>query len=290
MTDTTSHSDEPVTGRASANGIELYYELRGAGTPLLMIPGAGGDGGTYAAVAGLLAEHFTVITYDRRGNSRSGRPPAWSATSPDEQADDAAALLRALRLAPAHVFGSSSGATITLNLALRHPEVVRSAVAHEPPKIGVMPERDELLALLRERAEAARQRGGYRASMADFSGWLTGTTREREHDLAERTLGNGEVWVTRELGVVDRWDPPAGLTADRRVPVTVAVGSEGGTDLHQELLGRYRAALEELAAGIGAAFTAMPGGHVPYATHIPAFLPRLTRLLTEAESGTANRT
>lgn len=110
------------------DGVRLYHEIRGCGAAtLLLIPGASGDGGVFAAAARCLADRFTVVAYDRRARSRSPRPAGWSRTSVDEQADDAAALLRALGLAPAHVFGTSSGATIALNLALRHPQVVRSA-------------------------------------------------------------------------------------------------------------------------------------------------------------------
>jgi pimeloyl-ACP methyl ester carboxylesterase len=61
--------------------------------------GATGDAGHFERLAELLADEFTVITYDRRGNGRSPRPPGWDATSAEEQADDAAALLEALGLA-----------------------------------------------------------------------------------------------------------------------------------------------------------------------------------------------
>ncbi len=83
------------------NGTELYYEVRGAGPPLLLIMGATGDGGHFERLAEVLADEFTIISYDRRGNGRSPRPPGWAATSAEEQADDAAALLEGLRLSPA---------------------------------------------------------------------------------------------------------------------------------------------------------------------------------------------
>jgi pimeloyl-ACP methyl ester carboxylesterase len=83
--------------------------------------GATGDGGHFAEVAGLLADAFTVVLYDRRGNGRSPSAPGWTSTSAEEQADDAAALLAALGLQPAAVYGTSSGAVIALCLLLRHP-------------------------------------------------------------------------------------------------------------------------------------------------------------------------
>src|SRR3712207_6715723 len=55
------------------NGVELYHEVRGRGAPVLFISGAGGDAGQWGQVADLLADEFTVVTYDRRGNSRSTR-------------------------------------------------------------------------------------------------------------------------------------------------------------------------------------------------------------------------
>ena len=118
--------------RVTVNGVELYYEIRGAGPPLLLIMGATGDGGHFDELADLLADEFTVITYDRRGNGRSPVPAGWRTTSAEEQADDAAALLDALEIGPAAVFGTSSGGTFALCLLVRHAENVRGAILHEP--------------------------------------------------------------------------------------------------------------------------------------------------------------
>jgi pimeloyl-ACP methyl ester carboxylesterase len=148
------------SGVAAVNGAHLYYEVRGNGPPVLCIPGATGDAAHFGQVAGLLSDTFTVITYDRRGNSRSPRPPGWTATSIDEQADDAAGLITALDLAPAIAFGTSGGAVILLNLLLRHPDVLRGAIIHEPPIVSVLPNAAELGALLQRITEEALAAGG----------------------------------------------------------------------------------------------------------------------------------
>lgn len=268
---------EPRSGIAEANGAALYFEIRGSGPTLLMIPGASGDAGMYALAADTLAENFTVLTYDRRGNSRSIAPTGWTTTTVDEQAGDAAALLQVLGLAPAHVFGNSSGATIALNLVLRHPAQLVSVIAHEPPKIGILPNRDEFLAGLKARMDRAIEAGGYANAMQDFHGWLTGPEDEEPDEAQKaRILGNGENWVTRELGVVDRYDAPADLIAARTTPLAIGVGTAGGTPLHAELLAMYRETLRSYAASLGAGFEEFVGAHVPYETDVPQFCDELT--------------
>jgi pimeloyl-ACP methyl ester carboxylesterase len=116
----------------TVNGAELYYEVRGGGPPVLFIMGATGTGGVFETVAEILSDEFTVATYDRRGNGRSPRPAGWETTSAEEQADDAAALLDALDLAPGVVFGTSAGGLFALCVLIRHPEAVRGAILHEP--------------------------------------------------------------------------------------------------------------------------------------------------------------
>ena len=118
--------------RVTVNGAEFYFEVRGMGPPVLLIMGATGDGGHFDTFADLLADEFTVVSYDRRGNGRSPVPAGWQTTSPEEQADDAAALLEALETGPAAVFGTSSGGTFALCLLVRHPAWVRGAILHEP--------------------------------------------------------------------------------------------------------------------------------------------------------------
>ena len=125
---------------------ELYYEIRGTGPPVLLIMGATGDAGHFDVLAGSLAGEFTVVSYDRRGNGRSPRPAGWATTIAHEQAADAAGLLSALRLAPAAVFGTSSGATFALCLTITRPELAGrgsaragARAARRRPKRGPRP-------------------------------------------------------------------------------------------------------------------------------------------------------
>lgn len=151
------------------NGTTLYYERRGHGPPVLFIPGAGGDAGDWSTVADAVADEHTVLTYDRRANSRSPRPSGWTAAPVGEQADDAAALLRALDLAPAVAYGLSSGAMILTDLVLRHPTVLRGAILHEPP--FTMP--DPAVARLQELIGEGMAAGGPRRwSGSENSQWL----------------------------------------------------------------------------------------------------------------------
>src|SRR5919202_1714302 len=103
---------------------------------VLDTPGVPGDAGQFEAVADRFANAPTVITYDRRGYSRSPRPDGWQATSVAEQAADAAALLEELAPAPAVVYGTSNGALFALELALTRPELVAGVMLHEAPLLS----------------------------------------------------------------------------------------------------------------------------------------------------------
>jgi pimeloyl-ACP methyl ester carboxylesterase len=120
-----------------ANGTELWYSSSGTSSdPVVMVHGSWGDHHNWDAVAPALSEHFRVVTYDRRGHSRSPRPSTQG--SQLEDAMDLAALMEGLDLAPAHVVGNSFGAATTLRLATVRPELFRSLVAHEPPLFGLL--------------------------------------------------------------------------------------------------------------------------------------------------------
>ncbi len=119
-----------------ANGVSLYYEVRGAGPSVVLVHGSWGDGDTWAHVVPGLAEECTVVVYDRRGHSRS--EDVLTQGSVHEDAADLAALIEMLGLAPAFVGGTQYGAMVALRLAAARPELLRGVAAHEPPAVGLL--------------------------------------------------------------------------------------------------------------------------------------------------------
>jgi pimeloyl-ACP methyl ester carboxylesterase len=109
-------------------GSSFYCEEQGDGPPILLIPPAGSTASTWGTLVGDLAGAGRVIAYDRRGYIRSGGEVVRSAAG---HTRDAAAVLDALDARPAVVAGTSAGATIALDLAVRRPDLVRAVVVHE---------------------------------------------------------------------------------------------------------------------------------------------------------------
>lgn len=110
------------------NDITLYYEVHGEdkGEPLVLIPGLSADVSDYGRIIAELAKHYRVIAFDNRGAGRSDKPDAPYSIA--MMADDASALLDALGIGAAHIVGTSMGGRIAVDLALRHPQHVRSLI------------------------------------------------------------------------------------------------------------------------------------------------------------------
>ena len=119
---------------ASVNGVQLEYEVRGSGEPMLLIHGAS----VAETFAPLMKEpalaRFKLIRYHRRGYGGSGHPGR--VTNFHEQAADAAALLDHLGVAEAHVAGHSYGGLTALCLALDSPAPVHTLLLLEPPMLA----------------------------------------------------------------------------------------------------------------------------------------------------------
>jgi 3-oxoadipate enol-lactonase len=113
-----------------SNGCDLYYEEVGEGVPILLIHPAGATASTWGSAIEELARIGRVITYDRRGYARSGGEPVRSMST---HTADAAAILEYLRTPPAVVVGTSAGAAIAVDLAVRRPDLVQVVIAHEFP-------------------------------------------------------------------------------------------------------------------------------------------------------------
>ena len=112
---------------AILNGIRLRYEVAGSGDAVLLIAGLSMPGAMWAPQVKALSPHFRVVTFDSRGVGETDLPPEPVYTMA-QLADDAAALLRELKIARTHVVGVSMGGTVAQELALRHPQLVRSLV------------------------------------------------------------------------------------------------------------------------------------------------------------------
>jgi len=162
MTEATSRTIE-------VPGATLAYDVRGDGSgdaPVLFLIGSPMG----AAGFGTLAGHFsdrTVMTYDPRGVERSEKADPASPSTPDEHADDLHRLIQALDAGPVDLFASSGGAVNALALVARHPEDVRTLVAHEPPLASILPDREGALAASRAVSDTY-QSSGYGAGMAHF--------------------------------------------------------------------------------------------------------------------------
>jgi 3-oxoadipate enol-lactonase len=152
-------------------GVALNAVERGSGRAVLLVHGIASDAQAQAPIADALAAEARVIAYDRRGYGDSGAPEPYDGTTVEEQAEDAAALLRALDAAPAFVVGDGFGALVALDLAKRHRALVAGAVLSNPPLFMFVPEATEQLAAQRAELEEAVRAGGPEAGV---EAWLGG--------------------------------------------------------------------------------------------------------------------
>jgi pimeloyl-ACP methyl ester carboxylesterase len=152
-------------------GVALAVVERGSGPAVLLIHGMASDAAALEPVASDLAADARVIAYDRRGYGGSGAPEPYQATTVEEQAEDAAALLRALEVSDALVCGDGFGALVALDLAKRHRALVRAAVLGNPPLFMYVPAATEQLAAQRAELEEALRSGGPEAGV---EAWLGG--------------------------------------------------------------------------------------------------------------------
>ncbi|MQA85334.1 MAG: alpha/beta fold hydrolase [Streptosporangiales bacterium] len=258
-----------------ANGVQLHHEIRGDGPPVLFIMGASGDGGHFAKVADLLSDEFTIITYDRRGNGRSPRPPNWETTSPEEQADDAAALLGALGVASAAVFGTSSDGTFALCTLVRHPRLVSGCILHEPVLARLYDDPNSARAAAELTGRAAAE-GGPPLAVERFWRLVAGDDnwRNLEPDLRDRMLAKAGTLVEVELGTFEGYLPTDAELSSIAAPVRLMVSENGRTPQHQ--------AAGRLAERLEVPVQRVPGTHTSYWDHpdemsaaIRSFLRRL---------------
>ncbi|MDH6543479.1 alpha/beta hydrolase [Streptomyces sp. SPB4] len=278
--------DTPTARTLKVPGATLYYETRGSGPVLLLIPGGGADAAVYAAIAPALADAgYTVVAQDPRGQSRStlDGPPAGQ--RPADWADDARRLLDEVSPhGPAYVLGCSAGAIAAIDLLARYPERVRRVVAHEPPLVEVLEDPAPYRALFAEvRALFLAEGGG--PAMARFGEGLGTPDQEREPDepapevleMMPRAYGNTPFFLEHVLCPFTGSTPdlPALRKASARLVTAAGRDSRPQPALH----GPAR----RLAELTGARFAEFPGGHLGCTQRPAEFAERLLEVLADGD-------
>jgi pimeloyl-ACP methyl ester carboxylesterase len=245
-----------MTGTTHETQTELYWEVRGSGRPLLLIAGTPGDGGQFDDLARALASDHLVITYDRRGTSRSAAASAPATVG--EHADDAAKVLADASVDQALVFGTSNGALVTLEVALRHPKRVVGAIMHEPPLLSVVRDPQPVADAMAAVIGGAMEWGGPRAALDAFLRFAYGdaTVDGWSEELRRRMLSNAEMVFTVEMPAFQSYRPDADALARCEIPAELLVGEA-------QTMPFFREAAEWLARNLRARVAAAPGAHCP---------------------------
>jgi pimeloyl-ACP methyl ester carboxylesterase len=261
------------------NDTTLYYERIGQGPVMLFVHGMCGDAEVWADQARRFSDRYTCVRYDRRGHSRSHRGDA--TISDALHADDAAALIESLGLAPCLLVGSSGGAAIAVDVALRYGHLLRGAVFSEPPLFCLDPAAGQaFMQDLAPRLEEAIAQSGPPAWVdAFFSMVCPGLWSMLDEDRKDRYRANADI------GFTDLQSSSLDLAADDLAAVTIPALVLAGDTSHRSL----RSVARRLA-------DALPNvrlveledcGHVTYAEQPDAFANAVSVFAVELDQRSA---
>jgi pimeloyl-ACP methyl ester carboxylesterase len=278
---TTSHDIERRTLKVP--GATLYIEILGTGPVLLCISGGPTDAGMFTDLAGRLADRYTVVSYDPRGHSRSPLDADPEDIPVALHADDAALILSALGDEPAYVYGNSGGAAIGLALVARHPNLVGTLVAHEPPLLELLPDAERWRAAFHRISETYVAEGAFPA-MALFGAAVeeggplyseemqkTPPTPE-SMEMGGRMMGNFDLFLAHEIRQIVAYIPPVDSLRKTSTRIVAAAGETSGEQAAR------RAAIA-LAERLGIDVTYLPGAHGGWGSDPQEFAERLHHVL-----------
>ncbi|MFB8774865.1 alpha/beta fold hydrolase [Streptomyces broussonetiae] len=261
------------------NGVGLFYETAGAGEPLVLVHGSWGDHHSWEPVLPDLVQRYRVLVYDRRGHSRSERPPGQGSRAEDE--DDLAALMDELGIAPAFVAGNSFGASIVLGLATRRPELFRGLIAHEPPLAGLVTEEpglqplmdatDQKIGSVLAHLRAGETQAGARLFVEEVA-LGPGAWEQLPEQMRETFLRNAPTfldeqqdprWATLDLTALSRFTEPVLMTRGTASPSWFAT-----------ITTRIADSLPQAQV-----HTVEGAGHIPHVTHPKDYADAVTGFL-----------
>ena len=270
-------------GWLQTDEVSLYYTVRGSGPMLLILQGGAGNADGAEDLANQLADDFTVVTYDRRGLSRS-TPIQAGLYDIAAHGRDAARLITALTDEPVFVLGSSIGALIGLELAAHHGAHVRTVIAHEPPVLRLLEgvEQEEALHRHTEALETF-QRDGVAAAMKlmvalagvdinDREPGVPAPTLAADPKVAAQRLADLKHFLTCDVPAVTHYQPDIAALTRTGSKIIPAAGSSSSVTMP------YRCATA-VAAVLGVTVTEFPGGHSAYVLRPRAFAAKVRELL-----------
>jgi pimeloyl-ACP methyl ester carboxylesterase len=220
-------------------GVPLAVGEAGEGPAVLLVHDLASCAADLAAVAGALTGEARVVSYDRRGYGASGAPEPYEATTVNEQAEDAVAVLEALGAVPAVVVGVGVGALVGLDLLTRHAALVAGAVLADPPLFAFVAEAAAALSAERLALEEALREGGPELAVERWLGPSADPARVQGARTAHRAffadLAGLATWpVTR--GRLRAIDAPAVVLTSPGAPAHVM----GAADAVAGLIPRAR--------------------------------------------------
>ncbi|HEY2281052.1 MAG TPA: alpha/beta hydrolase [Streptosporangiaceae bacterium] len=267
-------------------GGSLYYRTQGHGPPLMLIGGGPSNADTLSALAAGLAgdpdgdrddrddlgQGYTVVTYDRRGYSRSHLDDRDAPASISQHADDVHRILADLGAGPATVFGSSIGALIALELVAAEPGAVSRLVIHEPPLGQLLTGADRDAFDAGDAGSGGGNPGAALNALAGSVGVRRGAQAGPGSGAGDKArAGDIELFVQRDIPAVGRYHLDLGRLAPLAGRIVVA-GGRDSRDFYP-----YRCA-ERLAAELGVPLAELPGHHAGMIQYPAEFAAQLKEL------------
>jgi acetyltransferase/esterase len=259
-------------------GAQLFYEVSGSGPLLILIPGAAGVGEVFHPLAHHLSAQYQVVTYDRRGFSRSqlDGPQDYEHRLATDT-DDVRRLIEHLTDKPAIVFGNSSGAIVALEVLTHSPEWVQTMVAHEPPVVFLLPEAAKWWAFFDGVYDTYRKDGVPKA-IHQFASRVVGSVDRQVIERAmtkhanESTMANAAYWMEHEL----RQYPRVELDLDALAAHARQLVPACGRDSQDQMTSQPN---KVLARQLGLNLVELPGGHLGFMASPTEFAKELMNAL-----------
>jgi pimeloyl-ACP methyl ester carboxylesterase len=266
-------------------GASIYYEVRGSGPVLLCIPGGPADAGAFRTLATDLASDYTVVTYDPRGLSHSPLEGSFDDDQAIEiNAEDASRLISAVTNGKANVLASSGGAVISLELAKRHPDQVRTLIPHETPCAVLFPDPAEATAAMIDITDTYETSGLWAAfpKFAAHVGIRQGPQPEQQGEpTPEQIEGqkmferNMNFWFGHTMRAIGLYQPDFEALKKGGVRIVSGVGMESEGE-PANVAGR------NLAKKLECELVVFAGGHGGFESHATEFAKKLRDVLGAA--------